>query len=73
METKITFVEDGISVYLDYGWIILEEDYQEKICSLKSVSTTKDCNINEDKGCKLKKQYKIGVEKIYLLEKITLI
>ena len=69
IEVKFSCDEDGISKYLDDGWIILKEDSQEKICTWKSFPSTKDCDIEKDKGCKLKKPDKIGEEKIYLLEK----
>ena len=69
MEIKFSCGEDGISEYLDDGWIILKEDSQEKICTWKSVPATKDCDMEKDKGCKLTKPDKIGEEKIYLLEK----
>ena len=69
MEIKFSCGEDGISEYLDDGWIILKEDSQEKICTWKSVPATKDCDMEKDKGCKITKPDKIGAEKIYLLEK----
>ena len=69
MEIKFSCGEDGISKYLDDGWIILKEYTQEKICTWKSVPSTKDCDMEKDKGCKLTKPDKIGEEKIYLLEK----
>ena len=69
MEIKFACGENGISDYLDDGWIILKEDSQEKICTWKSVPATKDCDMEKDKGCKITKPDKIGVEKIYLLEK----
>tara|TARA_B100000886_G_scaffold224841_1_gene156530 strand:- start:230 stop:613 length:384 start_codon:yes stop_codon:yes gene_type:complete len=69
MQIKFSCGEDGISEYLDDGWTILKEDYQEKICTWKSVPATKDCNMEKDKGCKITKPDKIGEEKIYLLEK----
>lgn len=69
MEIKFSCGEDGISRYLDDGWNILKEDYQEKICTWKSVPATKDCNMEKDKGCKITMPDKIGEEKIYLLEK----
>ena len=69
MEIKFSCEEDGISEYLDDGWSILKEDSQEKICTWKSVPATKDCNMEKDKGCKITKPDKIGIEKIYLLEK----
>ena len=69
MEIKFSCGEDGISEYLDDGWIILKEEKQEKICTWKSVPATKDCDMENDKGCKITKPDKIGEEKIYLLEK----
>ena len=69
MEIKFSCGKDGISEYLEEGWIILKEDTQEKICTWKSVPATKDCDMEKDKGCKITKPNKIGEEKIYLLEK----
>ena len=69
MELKFSCGEDGISEYLDDGWIILKEDSQEKICTWKSVPASKDCDMEKDKGCRITKPDKIGEEKIYLLEK----
>ena len=69
MEIKFSCGEDGISEYLDDGWIILKKDSQEKICTWKSVPASKDCDMEKDKGCKITKPDKIGEEKIYLLEK----
>ena len=69
MEIKFSCGEDRISEYLNDGWIILKEESQEKICTWKSFPATKDCDMEKDKGCKITKPDKIGVEKIYLLEK----
>ncbi len=69
MEIKFSCGEDGIKEYLDNGWNILKEDSQEKICTWKSVPATQDCDMENDKGCKITKPDKIGKEKIYLLEK----
>ena len=69
MEIIFSCGEDDISEYLDDGWKILKEDFQEKICTWKSVPATKDCDMEKDKGCKITKPDKIGEEKIYLLEK----
>ena len=69
MEIKFSCGEDDISKYLNDGWIILKEESQEKICTWKSVPATKDCDMENDKGCKITKPDKIGEEKIYLLEK----
>ena len=69
MEIRFSCEEDGISEYLDDGWNILKEESQEKICTWKSIPATKDCNMEKDKGCKITTPDRIGVEKIYLLEK----
>ena len=69
MQIKFSCGEEGISEYLDDGWIILREDSQEKICTWKSVPATKNCDMEKDKGCKISMPDKIGEEKIYLLEK----
>ena len=69
MEIKFSCGENGISEYLDAGWIIVKENSQEKVCTWKSVPATKDCNMEKDKGCKITKPDKIGEEKIYLIEK----
>ena len=69
MEIKFSCGEEGISEYLDDGWVILKEDSQEKICTWKSFPATKDCDMEKDKGCKITKPDKIGEEKSYLLEK----
>ena len=69
IEIKFSCGENGISEYLEDGWIIVKEDTQEKICTWKSVPATKDCDMEKDKGCKITKPDKIGEEKIYLLKK----
>ena len=69
MEIKFSCGDDGISEYLDDGWIILNEESNEKICTWKSVPATKDCDMEKDKGCKITKPDKVGEERIYLLEK----
>ena len=69
IEIKFSCGDDGISEYLDDGWIILKENSQEKICTWRSVPATKDCDMEKDKGCKITKPDKIGEEKIYILEK----
>ena len=69
IEIKFSCGEDGVSEYLNDGWIIIKEDSQEKICTWRSVPATKDCDMEKDKGCKITKPDKIGEEKIYLLEK----
>ena len=69
MEVRYSCGEDGISEYLNDGWIISEEYSEEKICTWKSFPATKDCDMEKDKGCKITIPDKIGKEKVYLLEK----
>ena len=69
MEVKYSCGEDGISEFLNDGWIIVKEYSEEKICTWKSFPATKDCDMEKDKGCKITEPDKVGVEKIYLLEK----
>ena len=69
IEIKFSCGENGISEYIEDGWIIVKEDSQEKICTWKSVPATKDCDMKKDKGCRITKPDKVGEEKIYLLEK----
>ena len=69
MEIKFSCGDNGISEYLDDGWIIIKQNSQEKICTWKSVPATKECDMEKDKGCKITKPDKIGEEIIYLLEK----
>ena len=69
IEMKFSCGDNGIKKYLDEGWIIIKETSQEKVCTWKSVPVTKDCDMENDKGCKITKPDKIGEEKIYLLEK----
>ena len=70
LEIKFSCGDEGISDYLNDGWIIIKEDSQEKICTWKSVPATKDCDMEKEKGCKITKPDKIGEEKIYLIEKL---
>ena len=69
MEIRFSCGEEGISDYTDNGWVIVKEYSEEKICTWKSFPATKECDMEKDKGCKITKPDKIGVEKIYLLEK----
>ena len=69
MEIKFSCGENGISEYINDGWNIIKEESLEKICTWKSVPSSKDCDMEKDKGCKITKPDKIGEEKIYLLEK----
>ena len=69
IEVIFSCEEDGISQYIEDGWVIVEEYSEEKICTWKSFPATKDCDMEKDKGCIITKPDKIGSEKIYLLER----
>ena len=69
IELRYSCGEDGISEFLNDGWIIVEEFTEEKICTWKSFPATKDCDMEKDKGCKITAPDKIGEEKVYILEK----
>jgi len=69
LEIRFSCEEDDISKYTDNGWVIVKEYTEEKICTWKSVAASKGCDMEKDKGCKIKKPDKIGQEKIYLLER----
>ena len=69
MEVRYSCGEDNISEFLNDGWIISKEYTEEKICTWKSFPATKDCDMEKDKGCKITTPDKIGVEKVYFLEK----
>ena len=69
MEVRYSCGEDGISEFLNDGWIITKEYSEEKICTWKSFPATKDCDMEKDKGCKITIPDKMGEEKVYLLEK----
>ena len=69
MEVRYSCGEDEISEFLNDGWIIVKEYSEEKICTWKSFPATKDCDMEKDKGCKITEPDKVGIEKIYLLEK----
>ena len=69
LEVRFSCGEDGISEFLNTGWVVVEENTEEKICSWKSIPADKYCDMEKDKGCKVTVPDKIGEEKIYLLEK----
>ena len=69
MEVRYSCGEDGISEFINNGWVILEEYTEEKICTWKSLPATKDCDMEKDKGCKITIPDKLGEEKVYILEK----
>tara|TARA_S200000501_G_scaffold372577_1_gene417857 strand:+ start:175 stop:525 length:351 start_codon:yes stop_codon:yes gene_type:complete len=69
IELRYSCGEDGVSEFLNDGWVIVEEYTEEKICTWKSIPATKDCNMDKDKGCKITIPDRVGEEKVYLLEK----
>jgi len=69
IEIRFSCGEDNISKYIEEGWVIIDEYSEEKICTWKSFPATKDCDMEKDKGCKITKPDRIGIERIYLLER----
>ena len=63
IEIKFSCGDDGISEYLDDGWIILKENSQEKICTWKSVPATKDCDMEKIKDVRLQSLIKLEKRK----------
>ena len=69
MEVRYSCGEDGVSEFLNNGWVIIEEYTEEKICTWKTYPANNDCDMEKDKGCKITIPDKTGEEKVYLLEK----
>ena len=69
LEISISCGKGSIDKFIKEGWIVKNKYSEEKICSWKSVPANSKCDINLDKGCKITKPDKIGVEVFYLLEK----
>jgi len=69
LEISIACGKGSIEKFISEGWVVKNKYTQEKICSWKSVPANSKCDINLDKGCKITKPDKIGVEVFYLLEK----
>ena len=69
IEIRFSCGENNIKKYLNDGWIIIKEYSEEKVCTWKSFPSTKGCNMEKDKGCKITKPDKIGEEKIYFLRR----
>ena len=70
MEIKFSCGDDGISKYLDDGWIIIKENLKKNLHL--EIILTKDCDMEKDKGCKLTKPDKVGEENLFI-RKTTLI
>ena len=62
---------DNIQDYIKLGWVIVDTKSREIPCSWKSIKSTPKCNINKDKGCRIKVPDKIGEETTYYLERET--
>ena len=69
LEISISCGKGSIDEFIREGWVVKKKYSEEKICSWKSVPANKTCDIDLDKGCKITKPDKIGVEVFYLLEK----
>ena len=69
MELRISCGEGDLEEFLEDGWEITKEYSEEIICSWKSLPANENCDIEEDKGCKITKPDKMGQETFYLLEK----
>ena len=69
LEISISCGKGSIDKYISEGWVVKNKYSEEKICSWKSVPANSKCDMNLDKGCKITKPDKIGVEIFYLLEK----
>jgi len=69
LEISISCGKGSIDKFIREGWVVKNKYSEEKICSWKSVPANNKCNIDLDKGCKITKPDKIGVEVFYLLEK----
>ena len=69
LEISISCGKGSIDKFLSDGWVVKNKYSEEKICSWKSVPANSKCDMNLDKGCKITKPDKIGVEVFYLLEK----
>ena len=69
LEISISCGKGSIDEFISEGWVVKNKYSEEKICSWKSVPANSKCDMNIDKGCKITKPDKIGVEVFYLLEK----
>ena len=69
LEISISCGKGSIDEFISEGWVVKKKYSEEKICSWKSVPANNKCDMDLDKGCKITKPDKIGVEVFYLLEK----
>tara|TARA_Y100001968_G_C19405648_1_gene743482 strand:- start:34 stop:375 length:342 start_codon:yes stop_codon:yes gene_type:complete len=61
---------ENIDNYLNDGWKIINQNEIKTTCSWKSVKSSKGCDIDLDKGCRITVPDKTGTEIEYLLERI---
>ena len=69
LEITISCGKGSIDKFISEGWVVKKKYSEEKICSWKSVPANNKCDMDLDKGCKITKPDKIGVEIFYQLEK----
>ena len=69
LEISISCGKGSIDKFISEGWVVKNKYSEEKICTWKSVPANSKCDMYLDKGCKITKPDKIGVEVFYLLEK----
>ena len=69
LEISISCGKGSIDEFIREGWVVKKKYSEEKICSWKSVPANNKCDMDLDKGCKITRPDKIGVEIFYLLEK----
>ena len=60
--------DSNLEKYINKGWNINQEYFEEKVCSSKTVAASKDCNLEKDKSCKIVKSYRFGEEKIFYMK-----
>ena len=69
LEVSISCNKDDLQNYLDQGWKVIKSNTSEVACSWKTTKASKDCILDQDKGCRITVPDIIGEETIYLLEK----
>ena len=60
--------KDVINQYLNEGWNIKEQNTKQVNCAWKTEQATKGCNVDLDKGCRVKTPI-VGEEIEYLIER----
>ena len=62
-----------IKEYLEKGWKVIKTEVKEVPCSWKTKKSTRGCNIDRYKGCKITIPDKMGSQTKYILEKESII